>query len=510
MQSKAGWGNNKMDSKFHADALDRVMDAVIAIDNDSNITYLNNAAAKQYIVDANSALGLKLTDLYEVNWLRADDPQKFHALLEEFGFWHGENIHRKKNSCEIYVESTITALKNVSGEKTGLLIINRDISRCKIAEAALLKSEKRLSTIQQAVGIGVWDYSIAENTTVWSPEMYTIHGLDPRTPITIEQAVSLIHPEDRGRITNILNKLQTRNMQIWKIEYRIVHPSLGVRWLLSWGKALYNPEGKLIHIVGVSLDITDRKNVEDNLKLRVNDLQMLVDERTKQLREAERLAVIGETAGMVGHDMRNPLQSIVIAVYLAEEELNSLPQGKSKTDLKQFLETIDEQAKYINKIISDLQDYAEPLTLRSEETDLKQVITDSIRAITIPDNIISSVLLEDNLPKVMIDPFLIKRVFINLITNSIQAMPNGGKLTISASQEGDDEVIIKVADTGLGISDENKPHLFKPLFTTKSRGQGFGLAASKRIVESYKGSITFESEVGKGTTFTIKLPLLKR
>ncbi|MCL4435414.1 MAG: ATP-binding protein [Thaumarchaeota archaeon] len=491
------------------DVLDQVMDAVITVDNESNITYLNKSAAKQYTVDAKSALGSKLTDLYKITWLKPADEPNFRASLEKFGHWHGENIHRLKDSGEIHVESTVTVLKDASGEKIGLLNIHRNITRCKIAENELQKSEKHLSIIQRAAGVGAWDWNVAENTIAWSPETYTIYGLDPNTPVSYEQALSLIHPEDRSRITNLLNELQIHHSKIWKVEYRIAHRSLGMRWLLNWGKVVYNSEGKIIRIVGVSFDITERKNIEDSLKHRIEDLQTLVDERTEQLREAERLAVIGETAGMVGHDLRNPLQSIVITVYLAEEELSSLAEGKAKTNLQQFLETINEQVNYINKIVSDLQDYAEPLVLRSEETDLGQAITDSVRAITLPENIQQSIRIEDNFPKMTIDPFLIKRVLINLITNAVQAMPNGGKLKISASRK-KGNVLINVEDTGVGIPDEHKPHLFKPLFTTKSKGQGFGLAASKRIVESYNGSITVESEVGKGAKFTIHLPLTKR
>ena len=498
-----------MNYRLQDDTLDHIMDAVIAIDNGSNITYLNHAAAKQYNVDVNNILGSKLTDLYEITWLRPEDEQNLRASLEKIGYWHGESIHRRRGSGEIHVESTVTVLKSTSGQKIGLLTIHRDITRCKLVEEELRKSETRLSMIQRAAGIGAWDWNIAEDTVVWSPETYVIYGLDPNIPVSHEQVMSLVHPEDRSRITDLQNELQMRHAKIWKVEYRIDHPSLGMRWLLSWGKVVYNSEGDLIRIIGVSFDITERKNVEDSLKNRIEDLQTLVDERTEQLRDAERLAVIGETAGMVGHDMRNPLQSIVIAVYLAEEDLSSLPDCKAKTNLKQFLETIDEQLKYINKIVSDLQDYAEPLVLRSEETDLKQTISDSIRAIALPEDIQSSVLIEDNFPKMTIDPFLIKRVFINLITNAVQAMPKGGKLTISASRKNGD-VLVNVEDTGVGIPDEHKPHIFKPLFTTKSKGQGFGLAASRRIVESYNGSITVESEVGKGTKFTINLPLVKR
>lgn len=99
-----------------------------------------------------------------------------------------------------------------------------------------------------------------------------------------------------------------------------------------------------------------------------------------------------------------------------------------------------------------------------------------------------------------------KRVLTNMITNAIQAMPKGGKLTIKVFHK-DKSAFITIEDTGEGIPEEIKPNMFKPLFTTKAKGQGFGLAVCKRLVEAQNGAITFESQIGKGTSFTIELPL---
>jgi len=251
------------------------------------------------------------------------------------------------------------------------------------------------------------------------------------------------------------------------------------------------------------------ENNEKRLKAYTERLEELVEEETNKLKDAERLAAIGETAGMVGHDIRNPLQAITSSVYLAREELKSLAETSEKEDLADSLAIIEKQVSYINKIVSDLQDFVKPLKLAVEETDLDKLIKEAFRGVTIPENIKVLISTKDDLPQVAVDRYLIKRVLTNLITNAIQAMPDGGTLNIKAKQE-NKMVLISVADTGLGIPKENRNKIFKPLFTTKARGQGFGLAVCERLVKAHDGgSISFESEVGKGSKFTIKVPKAK-
>ena len=243
-------------------------------------------------------------------------------------------------------------------------------------------------------------------------------------------------------------------------------------------------------------------------------LEELVETRTSELREAqkrllyaERMAAIGETAAMVGHDLRNPLQVILNALYLADIKLESLPvPPDQKEPLAKTCETVREQAAYMNKIVSDLQDYARPLSPELTETDLRELIDNVLSVTTVPQNIKTSVIIDKKFPRVYVDPVLMRRVLSNLVTNALQAMPNGGELTISAHND-ENFAFITVSDTGVGIPKENLSKLFTPLFTTKAKGQGFGLAVCKRLVEAHGGQITVESESGKGSTFTIKIPL---
>jgi two-component system, chemotaxis family, CheB/CheR fusion protein len=254
-------------------------------------------------------------------------------------------------------------------------------------------------------------------------------------------------------------------------------------------------------------DITERKAIQDKLKEYSENLEKLVEERTSQLKDSERLAAIGTTAGMVGHDIRNPLQAITSDVYLVKTELASTPESEEKKNAIESLSEIEKNVIYINKIIQDLQDFAKPLNPRAEETDLKLLLNKLIAKNGWPENVKISVNVESDASRIMADSTFINRIMYNLVNNAVQAMPNGGKLTIHAYKDNrKHDSIISVKDTGVGIPESLKNKLFTPMFTTKAKGQGFGLPVIKRMTEALGGKVTFESQEGKGTTFTVRLP----
>ena len=224
----------------------------------------------------------------------------------------------------------------------------------------------------------------------------------------------------------------------------------------------------------------------------------------KKLEEAERFAIIGQTAGMVGHDIRNPLQAIIGEIYLANSELFTLPDSKEKKNIKEYLDMIEQNTEYINKIVLDLQDFAKPLSPCDEETNIEQIIQELLTKNGTHENIQTETHIENDARTVRADSSYVKRILGNLVSNAVQAMPEGGKLTVQAHRERND-VVITVKDTGIGIPEDLKDKLYTPLFTTKSKGQGFGLAVVKRLTEALGGTVTFESQENKGTTFTITL-----
>ncbi|HLN89781.1 MAG TPA: ATP-binding protein, partial [Candidatus Binatia bacterium] len=228
----------------------------------------------------------------------------------------------------------------------------------------------------------------------------------------------------------------------------------------------------------------------------------------RQLQDKERLAAIGATAGMVGHDIRNPLQSIIGELFLSKREIDSLPESDAKKYLKESIQSIEDNTFYINKIVTDLQDYSKPLMPSIEETDLKRIVDDVLLTMKVPENVMVAYSIEPYFKRINTDALAMKRIITNLFSNAIQAMPKGGKLSLNAVLRGD-EVFITVQDTGVGISEDAKDRLFKPLFTTKSKGQGFGLAVVKKLSEALNGKVSVESEVGRGTRFILEFPILK-
>lgn len=235
-------------------------------------------------------------------------------------------------------------------------------------------------------------------------------------------------------------------------------------------------------------------------------MEQLAEERASKLRDSERLAAIGATAGMIGHDIRNPLQGIDGALFLAKQSvISSSAKGEEKKELIEELDLIDEQVKYIDHMVADLQHFAKKPDLQLKEVNIQQLIIESLAMAQIPKNVkVNNI--SGNDFKVTVDPEQMKRVFINLIDNAHQAMPNGGTLTITTSKN-EDNFMIEIEDTGVGIPKEIESKIFTPLFTTKSKGQGFGLPVCKKLVEAQGGEITVKSEEEKGTIFTIQIPL---
>jgi signal transduction histidine kinase len=228
------------------------------------------------------------------------------------------------------------------------------------------------------------------------------------------------------------------------------------------------------------------------------------------LKENERMAAIGETAAMVGHDLRNPLQVIVGSIDLIKKRLNK--RGDSEGDstevseIEKWVDKIDAQTDYMNKIVSDLQDYSKNIKLTLEEANVESLMGDVVSSVEIPDGVEVTVVLDEGLQDMSVDETLMKRLFTNLVLNAVQAMPDGGSLSIRGSMQGED-VVISVEDTGIGVREENLTMIFKPLFTSKAKGTGLGLPVCKRIVDAHGGTISVESEEGVGSTFTVILPV---
>jgi len=265
---------------------------------------------------------------------------------------------------------------------------------------------------------------------------------------------------------------------------------------------------KVVGYQTIIRDGTERKQMENQLAEYSEHLEQLIEIRTKELTEAqqqlvktERLAAIGELAGMVGHDLRNPLASIKNATYFMKKKGAKIPENQAM----EMLNIIDNSISHADKIINDLLEYARELRLELGEASAQTLLADALKVVQVPEKIKILDRTTDE-PKIIVDIEKIVRVFVNLIKNAIDAMPNGGTLEIRSIQSGP-IIEISFADTGAGITEEVLAKIFSPLFTTKAQGMGFGLAICKRLVVAHGGKIFVETVPGKGTTFKVILPI---
>lgn len=222
----------------------------------------------------------------------------------------------------------------------------------------------------------------------------------------------------------------------------------------------------------------------------------------------DRLKELGEMAAQVAHEIRNPLGGIKGFASLLERDLKDQPH------LKQMASYIVEGTNNLNRLVSQVLQFARPVQLHMETVDLADVLEEMKQHILADERISKQKIdVSIKVPNMLIsiDPQLIKSALLNLLVNSLESMPNGGKLTLTAERlEEENQATLKVIDTGVGIPKKNMEKIFSPFFTTKANGNGLGLAEVLKVIQAHDGNIECESMVDQGTTFIIKLPLKKR
>ncbi|GIX08181.1 MAG: hypothetical protein KatS3mg115_2584 [Candidatus Poribacteria bacterium] len=245
-----------------------------------------------------------------------------------------------------------------------------------------------------------------------------------------------------------------------------------------------------------------------------NQLEEKVAERTEQLRrsearlrQSEKLAAIGKMASMMAHEIRNPLSSVILNLELLGDELEVLPADRAQ-EARELLDLVLRELQRMNLTIRDYLAVVRPPKVSLSVSDLNAVVSELVEFVQEEvqrARVRLHVNLNPELPSVCLDPEQFRLVILNLIKNSLQAMPQGGELYLWTDME-DGRVVLGVRDTGEGIPPEHMEKIFQPLFTTKEKGLGMGLAFVQEMVQAHEGEVRCESEVERGTTFWILLP----
>jgi PAS domain S-box-containing protein len=502
MTDRKNWENELRASEERFRAISTsAMDAILLIDEVGTIIYWNPAAERAFGYSEKEALGRKFSGLLVLRRSKQGPDVIAKEMSSKSYFWRNLDFSAvRKNGTRFPIEVTLTSLK--LKDKNCVLAIARDVSERRSMEDALIQERDMLENMAASMDAGLTlisrDYRI-----LWANQLLkqsSSDNLENKLCYTIYDKSNRICPDCGVR------KVFENGVSVDRHDYKRKTDGPD-EWVELIVTPVKDKNGEIVAALELTVNITERKRLQQKLAEYSQRLEALVQQRTGQLKKtqaelvkSERFAAIGELAGMVGHDLRNPLTGIKNSAYYLKKK----GAGISSSQAKEMLEIIERCVDYSNKIVNDLLDYSRDINLELRERNPRQLMLESLSMVQVPENVkIVNNLLDKQAFKV--DPDKIKRVFVNLVKNAFDAMPNGGTLTIDGKVNGHFE--FSFADTGAGISEEVLPKLFSPLFTTKAKGMGFGLAICKRIVEAHGGKITVKTVKNQGTTFVVSLPI---
>ncbi|MFC0472550.1 EAL domain-containing protein [Halalkalibacter kiskunsagensis] len=365
------------------------------------------------------------------------------------------------------------------GEVVEIVGSGINITKLKETEKALRESREKFKLIAENMSdlIAIFDldgkitYASPSHETVLASSVSYFEGRNP---------INHIHRDDQPEYNEVFAEtIKTKRSTQMELRWR---KSDGT-WLLL--EALFTPvineNGQVGQVVGVARDITEKRKAEELLA------------------KSEKLSIVGELAAGVAHEIRNPLTSIKGFVQLFKQGM---------MDEKYFPIIFDEFNR-IEEIINEFLNLAKPQKMKLQRTNPVDLLN-GIETLLAPEAHLKNVEIlkefEQHLPEILCDPNQLKQVFINLLKNSIDAMPNGGTLVLKTSLE-EDNLLIRVLDTGMGISEERLEKLGEPFFSNKEKGTGLGLMLCYRIIHEHNGTITIKSKENVGTTVEVRVPV---
>ncbi len=385
------------------------------------------------------------------------------------------------------------------GDVVRMFGTGQDITDIRKAEDDLRLSEAKLREAQHIAKLGSWDWDLSSNILEWSDELYSIFGIEKNgKPLSQETFLEIVHPDDRNFVRESTRKM-LKEKKPSDVIFRIFTKDAGIKFIRLMSNIVFDKTNHIERISGVSIDVTDIKSVEE--ELRSTNKKLI--QTQKELINNEKLAALGRFSSGIAHEIRNPLANIS---SLAQLVLNTELDEKNRKRLKYVLANSD----IANQIIKNLLSFVSPEDLILKTTGIRnmlEVVIESIEArckqkqITIVKNI------QNDLPELKIDKLRLENALMNFISNAIDAMSAGGTLTISAFVNNEGSMEIDINDTGEGIPSENFDKILEPFFTTKPEGVGLGMGLAHNTIRAHSGTLDIESITGEGTRIKIILPI---
>jgi len=526
-------------------------DAIVVVARNCGIQLFSPAAQQMFGYDADEAIGqpLELVIAEDETLAPAGKAKDAGDVAQALASVSREATGMRKNGSCFPVDMSDSAIE-LNGESASIYII-RDITRRKRiegelvaairlvtdSERALRGSQVRYELAVRGANGGIWDWNLETGEIFNSPQLLEVMGEDQTDADCMDKILELTHAEDRERLASDIENRLLSNDGVLNGEYRICRPDGELKWVHIIGATAFNKDGQPVRAAGSVVDVTERKQAEDERAQLLRDLS-----------QAQKMESLGTLSGGIAHEINTPVQYVGDNVRFLRDAfvgLTKAVEGYSKlarasdaiaelaeplaeaaataeeADLEFLLNEVPDSLDQalegigrISEIVTAIKEFSHPGGKDKSLVDINHAIKTTA---TVTRNQWKYVAeldfdLDENLPAVPCLPGEFNQVMLNLIVNAAQAIEDTGehgRITVQ-TKSADGWVTIRISDTGCGIDQENLEKIFEPFFTTKEvgRGTGQGLSIAHGIVtKKHGGAIEVESTIGKGTTFSIRLPL---
>ena len=369
-----------------------------------------------------------------------------------------------------------------------------------IGETELRESEERMRLAADAANLGIWEWDLTRNEIWATNARRALLGWPTSGKITLEYLLSRMHPDDRNRIRQTIDDA-IRGGKDYDAEYRLVLPDGIVRWMATHGSVQLDANGKPARLLGISVDITARKQAE-----------LEAQQQREELSHLGRVALIGEMTASIAHELNQPLSGIISNASAGQRFID---RGKIDVNtLREIMVDIEADGRRAHDVIRNVRNTIKKGATIREPIDLNFIVT-KVSHMLQPDLAANScefeTSLSEDLPVIEGDPIQIHEVLINLVSNALDAMSDTPaarrKVQIATERNGNGSIRVSVRDYGPGIPREIREQLFDQFFTTKEDGLGMGLTIVRSIIEAHAGAVVAENAEGGGARFCFTLPI---
>jgi PAS domain S-box-containing protein len=482
--------------------LESSLECIVSIDEGGKIIEFNPAAERTFGWPRDAVIGQPMTDILVPPAMRAAHAKGFARYLQS-GIAHVldrriELTALRRDGVEIPVEIAITA-KRISGRQVFTAYL-RDITESKRVQEALRSSEERYALAVDGTNEGLWDWDAASDQLYVSPRFKSLVRLEveeSRIPPSVWLA--RMHPDDLAHYKDRLRAHLKGQTDSLKAEFRVSDGTGGFRWLFLNGAGLRDAQGRIYRMAGSLGDFTDRKTEQLELA------------RAKEAAEAATLAKSQFLANM-SHELRTPMNAIIGFTRLVMRRSSNL-EPKHYANLEKILKSSDHLLQLINSVLDLSKIEAGQMDFVRESVSLPSLIEEAFKVmepLTQEKGLHLRQEIAENLGPLATDSAKLKQIVLNLLSNAVK-FTEAGEILVRATTQGD-RLRIAVIDTGIGIPAEATKRIFEEFsqvdnsLTRKYGGTGLGLSITRRLVELLGGEITVESNLGKGSCFTVSLP----